>query len=78
MLIKKRKIHALNWTRNRLPIRRSKLVHEVARKLERYLNRMAVRSYHDETDLTVAYKGHYRGFLWTNLLKIAGGSARVS
>ena len=44
MLITRRKIHALNWTKNRLPILRSKLAHEVARKLEGYLNRMIVRS----------------------------------
>ena len=47
MLITSRKIHALNWTRSRKPIQRSKLAHEVARRVERYLNRMAVRSYHD-------------------------------
>ncbi|KAF9643436.1 hypothetical protein BDM02DRAFT_3123468 [Thelephora ganbajun] len=34
-------IHTLNWTRSRLPIPRSKLAHEVAKKLDRYLNRMA-------------------------------------
>ena len=48
MLITRWKIHALNWTRSRKPIPRSKLAHEVARKVERYLTRMAVRLYHDK------------------------------
>ena len=56
MLTTTRKIHTLNWTRNRLPISRSKLAQEVAKKLERYLNHMAVRSCHDEIDFTIAYK----------------------
>ena len=37
------KIHALDWTKERRPITRRKLVHEVARKLDRYLHDMAVR-----------------------------------
>jgi len=64
ILTTKWKIHALNWTRNRVPIPRSKLAHEVARKLERYLNRMAVRLYRDGTSLTVAHErlaGGYSG-----------------
>ena len=55
MLTMRRKIHALNWTRNRLPIPRRKLAHEVAKKLERYLNRMAVRLDHDEIGFMVAH-----------------------
>jgi len=43
MLTVRWKLHALNWTRNRLPIQRSKLAHEVARKVEQYLTRMVVR-----------------------------------
>jgi len=34
-------IHALDWNRKRRPITRSKLAHEIARKLERYLHDMA-------------------------------------
>jgi len=55
-LIPKRKVHALNWTRNPLPIPRSKLAHEFAKKIEQYLNRMAVRLHPTEIDLTVAHK----------------------
>lgn len=33
-------IHTLNWTRVRTPIPRSKLVHEVARKVDQYLKHM--------------------------------------
>ena len=52
----RRQIHAMNWTRNREPIPRSKLAHDVARKLERYLNRMAVSLYHDEANITVTHE----------------------
>ena len=38
----------LNWTKKRTPIPRKKLAHEVAKKVERYLTRMAVRLYSDE------------------------------
>ena len=55
MLTSRRKIHVLDWTRNRLPITRSKLAHEVAKKLERYLNLMAVRSCHNGVDFAVAH-----------------------
>ena len=48
MLIIKPKIHMLNWTKARTPIMRGKLAHEVAKKVDRYLTRMAVRSYGDE------------------------------
>ena len=41
------KIHVSDWTKNRLPITRSKLAYEVAKKVERYLNSIAVRSYFD-------------------------------
>lgn len=34
-------INMLNWTRTRVPIPRSKLAHEVARQVDRYLTRMA-------------------------------------
>jgi len=56
ILITRWKIHALNWTRNREPIPRSKLAHEVARKLERYLSRMTVRLYHDEIGFTATHE----------------------
>ena len=36
------KIHTLNWTKSRVPIPRSKLVYEIARKVDRYLTRMTV------------------------------------
>jgi hypothetical protein len=42
-LTPKWKIHVLDWTRNRQPIKRSKLAHDVAKKLEQYLNHIAVR-----------------------------------
>jgi hypothetical protein len=38
-------INALGWTRKRLPITRSKLAYQVAKKLERYLDSMTVRSH---------------------------------
>jgi len=41
------KIHVLDWTKDRLPITRSKLAHEVAKQVERYLNCIAVRSCFD-------------------------------
>ena len=50
------KINTLNWTRKRLPITRSKLAHEVARKLERYLDHMAVRSYRDRFNIRVTHQ----------------------
>lgn len=50
------KINILDWTRKRLPITRSKLAHEVARKLERYLDYMAVRSYRDRFNVGVAHQ----------------------
>lgn len=34
-------IHTLNWTKTREPIPRSKLAHEIAKKVDRYLTRMA-------------------------------------
>ena len=37
------KISALGCTRDRLPITRSKLAYEVAKKLKRYLDSMTVR-----------------------------------
>lgn len=37
-----------NWTRARTSITRRKLLYEVARKIDRYLTHMAVRSYSDE------------------------------
>lgn len=46
----------MNWTRNPLGIPRSKLAHEVAKKLEQYLNRMAVRRHPTEIYLTAAHK----------------------
>jgi hypothetical protein len=49
----KRKIHTMNWTRTRKPIPRSKLAHEIARKLDRYLNHMSVRSHSVGIDATV-------------------------
>ena len=39
------KISVLDWTKDRLPITRSKLAHEVAKKLQLYLDNIAVRSY---------------------------------
>lgn len=51
-----RKIHTLNWAKDRLSIRRSKLAHEVAKKLERYLNHMAVRLYRNGINFMVAHK----------------------
>lgn len=45
----------MNWTKTRTPISRKKLAHEVAKKVDRYLTRMAVRSYNDEP-CTVAHK----------------------
>ena len=71
------KIHALNWTRSRKPIQRSKLAHEVARKVERYLNRMTVRSYLSEF-IMVYSRTSRRGSLRTHLPKIGGGSVKVS
>ena len=56
MLTTRRKIHTLDWTRSRAPIKRSKLAHEVARKLKRYLIQMAVRSQLTMIDFTVAHK----------------------
>jgi len=50
------KIPTRNWTKNRRPILRSKLVYEVARKVERYLNHMAVRSHPAEANLTFAHE----------------------
>jgi len=55
MLTTRLKIHALNWTRNRVPIQRSKLAHEVAKKVDRYLNHMDVRLYRNETGFTVTH-----------------------
>lgn len=51
------KIHVLDWTRKRSPITRGKLAYEIAKKLERYLRYMAVRSYHNPFDFDVAYQG---------------------
>lgn len=50
------KIHALDWTRKRQPITRSKLAHEVSKKLERYLRQMAVRSHCNQFNLTVVHQ----------------------
>jgi hypothetical protein len=50
------KIHTRNWTTIRKPITRSKLAFEIARKVDRYLTRMAVRSRPDEIHLAVAYE----------------------
>ena len=47
MLIMRRKIHVLGWARSRLPITRSKLAHEIAKKVQRYLTTIAVRSSFD-------------------------------
>jgi len=49
------KIHVLGWTKKRLPITRSKLAYEVAKKLERYLNHIAVRSFRDEPNFAVTH-----------------------
>ena len=62
MLITGRKIHALNWTRNRLPIPRSKLAYEVSKKVEQYLNRMAVRSYRDVVNFMVVHERILEGY----------------
>lgn len=62
VLTTRRKVHALNWTRNPLPISRSKLVHEVSKKLNRYLNDMAVRSHPVGTNLAIAHKCTVDGY----------------
>jgi len=49
------KIHAQDWTRKRKPITRSKLAHEVAKKLEQYLRQIAVRSHRNQFNFTVAH-----------------------
>jgi carboxypeptidase C (cathepsin A) len=46
------KISALGWTKNRLPITRSKLAYEVAKKLKLYLDNIAVRSYRNGVDFS--------------------------
>ena len=46
----------MDWTRKRLPITRSKLAFEVARKLERYLRYMTVRSHCHRFDFRVAHQ----------------------
>ena len=38
-----------------MPITRSKLAHEVAKKLERYLNLMAVRLCHNGVDFAITH-----------------------
>ena len=50
------KIHALDWTRKRRPITRSKLAHEIARKLERYLHDMAVRPHRSIFNLGTTHR----------------------
>ena len=45
----------LNWTKKRTPIPRKKLAHEVAKKVDRYLTRMAVRPDRDN-HLLVPYR----------------------
>jgi len=50
------KINTLDWTRKRLPITRRKLAHEVARRLERYLCYMSVRSYRDRFNFRIAHQ----------------------
>ena len=77
MLTTRPKIHALNWTRSRKPIQRSKLAYEVARKVERYLDYMAVRSYHGKI-IPVCSRMSRRGLLRTHLPKIGGGSVKDS
>ena len=52
MLTAKSKIHMLDWTKARKPISHSKLAHEIARKLDRYLTHMTVRSYHHQIYFT--------------------------
>ena len=71
------KIHTLSWTRDRQPIKRSKLAYEVAKKLKQYLNRMTVRSHRNGIDLVFS-QGYCRGLLRTNLSKIGGGLVEVS
>lgn len=77
MLTTIRKIHTLNWTRDRQPIKRSKLAYEVAKKLKQYLNRMTVRSHRNRIDLGFSQR-YCRVLLRTNLSKTSGRSVEVS
>jgi len=58
------KIHVLGWARNRLPITRSKLSHEVAKKVERYLASVAVRSSFNRADFTAHDRTVESSFEW--------------
>jgi len=49
------KIHVLDWTRNPLPITRSKLSHEIAKKVERYLNYITVGLCFDGINIVAAH-----------------------
>lgn len=49
------KIHTRDWTKQNLPITRSKLAHEVAKKLEQYLRQTAVRSHRNQFNFAVAH-----------------------
>ena len=71
VLIARWKIHVLDWTKNRLPIKRSKLAHEVAKKVERYLDCIAVCSRFDVINFTAA---HYCVVVETYFGWIRGGS----
>ena len=62
MLTASWKINALGWTRDRLPITRSKLAYEVAKKLKRYLDSMAVRSHPDGISLTLLLKTELQNY----------------
>ena len=77
MLTTIRKIHTLSWTRDRQPIKRSKLAYEVAKKLKQYLNRMAVRSHRNGIDLGFSQR-YCRVLLRTDPSKTSGRSVEVS
>ena len=69
-------IYTQDWTKARRPITRSKLAHEVARKVDRYLTQMSVRSYCKKS--TSQLLTSRRGLPLTGLSTSAGGSAMVS
>ena len=58
------KIHTLNWARTRSPIPLWRLAHEVARKVNRYLIHMAVRSYsHEPSAVAHKHTENYPGWV---------------